>query len=70
MSGERCKPCEEHAELHKGNVLGLGGQNDPCLQCEAHARMHSGDGCGGLFMVLMATVAVVGAAVGSRRSRA
>jgi hypothetical protein len=63
---DRCIPCEEHAELHKGNP-GFGPMNEPCAQCEEHARMHSAEGCGGLFLVLAATVAVVGAAVGSRR---
>lgn len=39
----RCKQCEEHAELHKGNWLGIGKANEPCKQCEDHAR----NGCPG-----------------------
>jgi hypothetical protein len=35
---DRCPQCEEHAELHKGNWLGLGPQNEPCPPCEDHAR--------------------------------
>lgn len=34
---DRCAQCEEHAELHKGNWLGLGKQNEPCPPCEDHA---------------------------------
>ncbi|MFC5802784.1 hypothetical protein [Streptomyces formicae] len=33
-----CAQCVEHAELHKGNWLGLGDQKTPCEPCEDHAR--------------------------------
>ncbi|WPO70221.1 pRL2-8 [Streptomyces sp. KN37] len=35
---DRCIPCEQHAELHKGNWLGIGQPKEPCAQCEDHAR--------------------------------
>jgi hypothetical protein len=54
MSNERCIPCEQHAELHKGN-WGFGPQNEPCQQCEEHARMHSAEGCGGLLLLALIT---------------
>ncbi|MET9190121.1 pRL2-8 [Streptomyces tendae] len=38
MTDGRCPQCEEHAELHKGNWLGLGQDNDPCEPCEDHAK--------------------------------
>ncbi|MFC1260657.1 hypothetical protein ACIGKG_04985 [Streptomyces rochei] len=38
MADDRCLQCEEHAELHKGNWLGLGPQNEPCGPCEDHAK--------------------------------
>lgn len=38
---KRCIPCEQHAELHKGNWLGIGKDNEPCPQCEQHAEMHA-----------------------------
>lgn len=37
MAEKTCAQCEEHAELHRGNWLGLGDQSDPCLPCEDHA---------------------------------
>ncbi|MGH4027832.1 hypothetical protein ACQB60_02710 [Actinomycetota bacterium Odt1-20B] len=57
---ERCIPCEQHAELHKGNWLGIG--QEPCAQCEQHAVMHAQEsGVGGLCLVVTLTaVAVVG----------
>lgn len=64
---ERCLPCEEHAELHKGN-WGFGRANEPCRQCEEHARMHSAGGCGGvLLLTLTACAAVAAGAVRARR---
>ncbi len=42
MSQDKCQQCEEHAELHRGNWLGLGPQNKPCEPCEDHAA----NGCG------------------------
>ncbi|MEU6674828.1 hypothetical protein [Streptomyces sp. NPDC046925] len=48
---ERCGPCEAHAQIH-GFF-----DNKPCAQCESHAAMHS-EGCGGLFMTVLVTVAV------------
>lgn len=53
---ERCIPCEEHAELHKGN-WGFGPQNEPCLECEAHAEMHS-SGCAGALLLCIATCGI------------
>ncbi|WP_432130592.1 hypothetical protein [Streptomyces tendae] len=38
MAAGHCAQCEEHAELHKGNWLGLGDQSKPCLPCEDHAK--------------------------------
>ncbi|MFD0074285.1 pRL2-8 [Streptomyces sp. NPDC127166] len=38
MPTDECKQCVEHAELHKGNWLGLGPQNEPCGPCEDHAK--------------------------------
>jgi hypothetical protein len=35
---DRCPQCEEHAELHRGNWLGLGDQNTRCEPCEDHAK--------------------------------
>jgi hypothetical protein len=35
---DRCLQCEEHAELHKGNWLGLGDQKAPCEPCRDHAE--------------------------------
>lgn len=37
---KRCVPCEQHAELHKGN-WGFGPKNARCEQCEQHAEMHA-----------------------------
>jgi hypothetical protein len=38
MPRESCPQCEEHAQLHSGNWLGLGDQSKPCEPCEDHAR--------------------------------
>lgn len=38
MAQDACPQCEEHAELHKGNWLGLGDQKTPCPECEDHAN--------------------------------
>ncbi|MBD0743556.1 hypothetical protein [Streptomyces sp. CBMA152] len=60
MAGERCHPCEQHAELHSDNWFGIGPANDPCAQCEAHAKKHANEGCAeASLIVLFITCAAV-----------
>lgn len=70
MSNEQCGPCEDHARLHSGNVLGIGRANDSCGQCEQHAEMHASEGCGGALMMLtLTTTAILTAAIRLGRAK-
>ncbi|WP_369211343.1 pRL2-8 [Streptomyces flavofungini] len=44
MAAKECAQCVAHAQLHKGNWLGIGKDNTPCAACEDHAA----NGCPGI----------------------